>query len=199
MYNRKSHPIYELFACGSVLFWWHRLFNPNRMNLLFSVKMFKSKADSADSSNCTDSNPITTSNNTTTKGTPHEKKIKLNIDEECDVIGDLIGHYGKWQCMMTILLSLFQVPNTFHIYSPTFQAADKDFWCKRPPSWNTTSVDLWRNISKSADNCNLIDYDWNSINPSNDFEVTFYSILKWISYVYGSFTTGNYLEKYLYV
>jgi hypothetical protein len=44
-------------------------------------------------------------------------------DEECDAIGDLIGHYGKWQFMMTILLSLFQVPNTFHIFSPTFQVS----------------------------------------------------------------------------
>jgi hypothetical protein len=45
-------------------------------------------------------------------------------DDECDAIGDLIGHYGKWQFMMTILLSLFQVPNTFHIFSPTFQVSE---------------------------------------------------------------------------
>lgn len=42
-------------------------------------------------------------------------------DGECDVIGNLIGDYGKWQLIMTFLLALFQVPNTFHIYSPTFQ------------------------------------------------------------------------------
>lgn len=48
-------------------------------------------------------------------------KKKVQIDDECDAIGDLIGHYGKWQFVMTILLSLFQVPNTFHIFSPTFQ------------------------------------------------------------------------------
>lgn len=46
---------------------------------------------------------------------------KINVDDDCDSIGDLIGHYGKWQFVMTILLSLFQVPNTFHIFSPTFQ------------------------------------------------------------------------------
>lgn len=46
---------------------------------------------------------------------------KVSVDDECDSIGDLIGHYGKWQFVMTILLSLFQVPNTFHIFSPTFQ------------------------------------------------------------------------------
>lgn len=48
-------------------------------------------------------------------------KKAYHIDDECDAIGDLIGHYGKWQFVMTILLSLFQVPNTFHIFSPTFQ------------------------------------------------------------------------------
>ena len=52
-----------------------------------------------------------------------KSKRKLHVDDECDAIGDLIGHYGKWQFMMTILLSLFQVPNTFHIFSPTFQVS----------------------------------------------------------------------------
>ena len=53
-----------------------------------------------------------------------KSKRKLHVDDECDAIGDLIGHYGKWQFMMTILLSLFQVPNTFHIFSPTFQVSN---------------------------------------------------------------------------
>lgn len=50
-------------------------------------------------------------------------KEKIYVDDECDAIGDLIGHYGKWQFVMTFLLSLFQVPNTFHIFSPTFQVS----------------------------------------------------------------------------
>lgn len=48
----------------------------------------------------------------------HEK-----TDDEIDIIGTLIGEYGKWQFIMTLLLALFQVPNTFHIYSPTFQVS----------------------------------------------------------------------------
>lgn len=52
-----------------------------------------------------------------------KKTKKAKVDDECDVIGDLMGHYGKWQFVMTILLSLFQVPNTFHIFSPTFQVS----------------------------------------------------------------------------
>lgn len=62
-----------------------------------------------------------------------ESKMKKQIpgeDEgECDAIGDLIGHYGKWQFVMTILLSLFQVPNTFHIVSPSFQVISSTFVC----------------------------------------------------------------------
>lgn len=42
-------------------------------------------------------------------------------DDESDIIGDLMGKYGKWQLIMTLLLSLFQVPNTFHIISPVYQ------------------------------------------------------------------------------
>lgn len=52
------------------------------------------------------------------------KKEKSHIqgeDNESDVIGDLMGRFGKWQLIMTLLLSLFQVPNTFHIISPVYQ------------------------------------------------------------------------------
>ncbi|XP_075144927.1 organic cation transporter protein isoform X1 [Haematobia irritans] len=84
-------------------------------------------------------------------------------EEETDVIGDLVGHFGKWQFLMTILLSLFQVPNTFHISSSIYQAANKEFWCRRPSHLQHVPVDVWRNLSNSYDNCfqNLV--DWNGI------------------------------------
>lgn len=46
-------------------------------------------------------------------------------NDDCDVIGELMGQYGKYQFLMTFLLSLFQVPNTFHIASPIFQVIIK--------------------------------------------------------------------------
>lgn len=46
-------------------------------------------------------------------------------EEETDIIGELVGHFGKWQFLMTILLSLFQVPNTFHISSSVYQVRYK--------------------------------------------------------------------------
>jgi hypothetical protein len=42
-------------------------------------------------------------------------------DDNSDVISDLIGHYGLYQFMWTILLCLFQVPTTFHIFCTVFQ------------------------------------------------------------------------------
>ncbi|KAH8416957.1 hypothetical protein KR222_000208, partial [Zaprionus bogoriensis] len=74
-------------------------------------------------------------------------------EDETDVIGELMGHYGKWQLLMTVLLSLFQVPNTFHISSSVYQAANKDFWCQRPAHLQQLPVDVWRNLSGSRDNC----------------------------------------------
>lgn len=55
------------------------------------------------------------------------KRHKHSEDDECDIIGELIGPYGKWQFCMTILLSLFQIPNTFHIASPVYQVGFRCF------------------------------------------------------------------------
>ncbi|CAD6996408.1 organic cation transporter protein isoform X2 [Ceratitis capitata] len=86
-----------------------------------------------------------------------------NGDDETDVIGDLVGHFGKWQCLMTMLLSLFQVPNTFHISSPVYQAISKNFWCRRPTHLQDLPVDVWRNISDSQDNCFQANIDWSQL------------------------------------
>ncbi|XP_055635229.1 solute carrier family 22 member 21 isoform X2 [Toxorhynchites rutilus septentrionalis] len=111
--------------------------------------------------NATNSNSSSNNNNHSSKKSPPGKH--KNSDEECDVIGNLIGDYGKWQFVMTFLLSLFQVPNTFHIYSPTFQAAEKSHWCRRPSHLNDTPVDFWRNVTRAQKDCRILNYDWDSI------------------------------------
>lgn len=50
-------------------------------------------------------------------------KSQHSSHEECDIIGEIIGKYGKYQFFMTFLLSLFQVPNTFHISSTIYQVS----------------------------------------------------------------------------
>lgn len=54
----------------------------------------------------------------------HDKDTENGDDEaDLDVISSLIGQFGRWQLLMTILLSLFQVPNTFHISSSVYQVS----------------------------------------------------------------------------
>lgn len=92
---------------------------------------------------------------------------KSEDEDETDVIGDLMGHYGKWQLLMTVLLSLFQVPNTFHISSSIYQAANKDFWCQRPAHLRQLPVDVWRNLTGDKNNCHWRGgIDWTRL--SND-------------------------------
>ena len=52
-----------------------------------------------------------------------EEKDENDGGDDNDVIGELVGNFGKWQLLMTVLLSLFQVPNTFHISSPVYQVS----------------------------------------------------------------------------
>lgn len=59
-----------------------------------------------------------------THSTQHKKiNQHRHTHDECDVIGELMGQYGKYQFYMTFLLSLFQIPNTFHIASPVYQVS----------------------------------------------------------------------------
>nr|XP_022904017.1 organic cation transporter protein-like isoform X1 [Onthophagus taurus] len=64
-------------------------------------------------------------------------------DEDNDVVTRAIGSFGKWQLQMTFLLSLFNIPCTFHIYSPTFLANQRKTWCARPEEFQNISVDDW--------------------------------------------------------
>lgn len=42
-------------------------------------------------------------------------------DNNSDVISDLTGHIGKWQLIWAIVLSFFQFPSTFHLFSFVFE------------------------------------------------------------------------------
>ncbi|XP_075227145.1 organic cation transporter protein-like isoform X2 [Lycorma delicatula] len=64
-----------------------------------------------------------------------------------DPISQSIGNFGRWQFLLTFLLSLVNFPCTFHIFSPTFEGASRDFWCARPEGFRDLPVDLWKNLS----------------------------------------------------
>ncbi|XP_034253034.1 organic cation transporter protein-like isoform X2 [Thrips palmi] len=94
--------------------------------------------------------------------------------EESDHICDAIGGFGRWQLKLTFLLSLVNIPCTWHIFVPTFQVpATDDFWCLRPPALKTLTSDLWINISHPYildkdgqlryDRCNVFDVDYSRL------------------------------------
>ncbi|XP_052740874.1 solute carrier family 22 member 5 isoform X2 [Bicyclus anynana] len=75
--------------------------------------------------------------------------------EEKDAVSTIIGNYGRWQLMMTLILPLFALPSTFHIYLPTFTTKLTDFWCRRPANLSSLPVESWINYSQPIDACSV--------------------------------------------
>lgn len=87
---------------------------------------------------------------------PDDKKKAL--EEEEDIISKAIGEFGKWQLLVTFLLSLFNVPCTWHIFAPTFHSAEKDTWCERPDIFKDVAPSLWKNCTgQASDFCFMLD------------------------------------------
>ncbi|XP_016995417.2 organic cation transporter protein isoform X1 [Drosophila takahashii] len=90
-------------------------------------------------------------------------KRDLSQDADSDVISNFLGHYTRWSFLWTLLLCLFQLPTTFHLFMFVFQIAPKDFWCARPDNLMQMSVSEWRNISQSSNGCLLLDMDFTQV------------------------------------
>ncbi|KAH8295295.1 hypothetical protein KR018_009695 [Drosophila ironensis] len=48
----------------------------------------------------------------------------LSQDVDSDVISNFLGHYTRWSFLWTLLLCLFQLPTTFHLFMFVFQLED---------------------------------------------------------------------------
>ncbi|KRK03668.1 organic cation transporter protein isoform X1 [Drosophila yakuba] len=92
----------------------------------------------------------------------------LSQDVDSDVISNFLGHYTRWSFLWTLLLCLFQLPTTFHLFMFVFQIAPKDFWCARPENLQQMSVSEWRNISQSSNGCLLLDVDYSQVTYENN-------------------------------
>ncbi|XP_018566987.1 organic cation transporter protein [Anoplophora glabripennis] len=87
---------------------------------------------------------------------PDDKKKTL--EEEEDIISKAIGEFGKWQLLVTFLLSLFNIPCTWHIFAPTFHSAEKETWCSRPDAFRDVAPSLWKNCTgQTLDFCSMLD------------------------------------------
>jgi hypothetical protein len=85
--------------------------------------------------------------------TPKPVSVKTKTDEEeaDDPISQSVGEFGRWQLQLTFLLSLFNIPCTWHIFALTFQSLPSDYWCAIPLNLENISVDKWKNISHALD------------------------------------------------
>ncbi|CAH1119189.1 unnamed protein product [Phaedon cochleariae] len=82
---------------------------------------------------------------------PSDKKEPPNKPDTEDIISSAIGEFGRWQLLHTFLLSLFNIPCTWHIFIPTFHAAERLVWCARPEKFRNVAPHLWINCSGQSD------------------------------------------------
>ncbi|XP_020818411.1 organic cation transporter protein isoform X1 [Drosophila serrata] len=87
----------------------------------------------------------------------------LSQDADSDVISNFLGHYTRWSFLWTLLLCLFQLPTTFHLFMFVFQTAPKDYWCAQPDHLRQMSVSEWRNLSQTSNGCLLLDVDYSQV------------------------------------
>ncbi|KAJ8960531.1 hypothetical protein NQ318_013819 [Aromia moschata] len=94
---------------------------------------------------------------------PDEGK-RPSDDEQEDVISKAIGEFGRWQLLFTFLLSLVNIPCTWHIFAPTFHSAERDTWCARPAIFADVAPSVWKNCTGQADGyCWMLDANaWNA-------------------------------------
>lgn len=96
--------------------------------------------------------------------TQDSKRIQQKEDEdEEDPVSIVIGKYGRWQLLLTFLLSLFNIPCTWHIFVPTFHAAPRDYWCTAPAHLSHLEPQVWREYSQPSGACRILDLPWGNI------------------------------------
>lgn len=92
----------------------------------------------------------------------NEKRQQTEEDEE-DPVSIVIGKYGRWQLLVTFLLSLYNIPCTWHIFVPTFHAAPRDYWCSAPSHLSHLDPQIWKEFSQPEGSCSIIDLPWENI------------------------------------
>ncbi|XP_044756717.1 organic cation transporter protein-like [Coccinella septempunctata] len=74
---------------------------------------------------------------TTPSAAPTEEWLKLTI-----------GDFGKWQCWISFLLSLFKFPIAWIQMSIVFLAPPTQFWCSPPLKYRNMTDEEWLELSK---------------------------------------------------
>ncbi|XP_039754955.1 organic cation transporter protein-like [Pararge aegeria] len=83
------------------------------------------------------------------------KEKQQDAIEKKDAVSAIIGDFGRWQLMMTLIIPFFAFPSTFHLYLPTFTTKSTDFWCRRPANLSNLPIEYWINYSQPLDACSV--------------------------------------------
>ncbi|KAK4883229.1 hypothetical protein RN001_006548 [Aquatica leii] len=99
-----------------------------------------------------------------------------------DLIEATIGGFGKWQCRLSILVSILKIPISWIQLSIVFMAPPTEFWCAPPQNYKKMAIKKWielvstntkenfcvmRDISQKNSNLTTIclwGYDYNRTN-----------------------------------
>lgn len=110
--------------------------------------------------------------NVPSKDSPSDLVQSSAPDQDDDnVISELIGDGGRWQFTWALLVFIFQIPTTMHMFTFVFQTTHKDFWCARPDHLKSINTDLWKNLTQPLGLCTILDIDYSRFDASN-FEET---------------------------
>ncbi|KAL3277159.1 hypothetical protein HHI36_012511 [Cryptolaemus montrouzieri] len=86
-----------------------------------------------------------------------ENKNKNYDDEDEDIVDKAIGKFGRWQLLLTVLLALFNIPCTWHIFVHTFHGRVRPVWCARPSRFHNISPEIWKEKTQPHDFCTTND------------------------------------------
>ncbi|XP_014272458.1 solute carrier family 22 member 3 isoform X1 [Halyomorpha halys] len=95
---------------------------------------------------------------------------------EEDPLTIVLGQFGRWQFLITLLLFFFNLPCVFQLMVSEFEGAFLgDFWCKRPDNLQNITVEKWKEISgvhktteeSGYDPCHIKNLDYPNLDPDD--------------------------------
>ncbi|XP_023237784.1 histone-lysine N-methyltransferase 2C-like [Centruroides sculpturatus] len=67
-------------------------------------------------------------------------------DKEEDIT-DIIGHWGKWQLFLMMLIIYMNIPNEWYMFGMAFMAPKINYWCTTPLNSSNTTTEKWKNFT----------------------------------------------------
>ncbi len=87
-----------------------------------------------------------------------------------DRLTEVMGKFGRWQCLLVIPFSLSISSHALQMLSTKWLTQPVDFWCAKPENFHTDlSTEEWRNLSAPLDEdgnfdaCWMFDVDYTAI------------------------------------